>query len=469
MRPAASGSSRQAHEVLQHVGERDRLRARAHPARRHHAGQVEHEVADHFERRGPRTDDHAGAQFGHGHRAFAQQVARFAARGQVRRRALRGLQSAEVHDALHARARGGVAEVHGGLAVDARKVRAGRHRMDEVIGDVDACQRAVEARRVERVGRDDFDAGPAARFERRAPARRGAHRHAPRGEMGHEVRADVAARARSRAREAEARDRGWSRQGAFRSCGPADAGRPRFTAAQVSSLMDNALAQPRQFRVGIRRVLPATKPFPLRSTVSASTAARGHSARITTRSSSKGPAWPSATTSPTCRTCAGSSGGADAYARPRKLGDERGQRKPDRRECVTRRHERGLIADPVECVVGAQRKFVPLAVAANLERIGARARRAEILRRRAHRREAPTVRQGHFAGKRCVGRDRLAQRAARAPAHHAIVDGRPARDRVRRVEPEELADHRSSGSRPPRTRLRPPPAAPGSARSPRAR
>ena len=119
----------------------------------------------------------------------------FAARCQMCGRALRGLQPAEIHDALHAGARGGIAKAHGGLAVDARKVGARGHRVDEVVRDVDARERAVEARRVERVGGHDFHAGPAARFERRAAARRGAHHHPPCGEVGDEIGADVAARA----------------------------------------------------------------------------------------------------------------------------------------------------------------------------------------------------------------------------------------------------------------------------------
>jgi hypothetical protein len=70
-------------QVFEHVVERDGLRARAHPLRRDHRGQVEHEIADDLERGRPGPDDDSGAYFGDRYTAFAQYVAGFAARRQV--------------------------------------------------------------------------------------------------------------------------------------------------------------------------------------------------------------------------------------------------------------------------------------------------------------------------------------------------------------------------------------------------
>ena len=174
------GDLRQAGQVFEHVVERDRLRARAHPARRHHRRQVEDEVADHLERRRAGADDDAGAHLGDGHAAVAQDVAGFAARGEVRRGLAGRLQAAEIDDALHAGARRGIAEVLGGHAIEPREVGPARHRMHEIVGDVDALQR-----RRQRLGR---------RARRPRPARRPG-----------QPRASSAARRRAAARTVEPR------------------------------------------------------------------------------------------------------------------------------------------------------------------------------------------------------------------------------------------------------------------------
>ena len=70
MRPAASGSSGDGDQVGEQVGQRDGRRARAHPGRRDHHRQVVHEVADHLVGRRARADDHAGAHLGDRHRAL---------------------------------------------------------------------------------------------------------------------------------------------------------------------------------------------------------------------------------------------------------------------------------------------------------------------------------------------------------------------------------------------------------------
>ena len=82
---------------------------------------MEDEVADHFECGRARADDDAGAYLGDGDAARAQNLAGLAARREVRRVLLGGLQAAEIDDALHPGARGGVAEILGGHAVEPGK------------------------------------------------------------------------------------------------------------------------------------------------------------------------------------------------------------------------------------------------------------------------------------------------------------------------------------------------------------
>ena len=140
---------------------------------------------------------------------------------------------------------------------------------------------------------------------------------------------------------------------------PAGIGRPRYVAPQFPSLMDNVLARLRQFRAGVPRaaqLLGADRAqlelegprLAIRDDESDLPHARGVERR---RSRDR----------------------ASAVAR-----EERGQRQPDRREFSDRRHERCLVADAVERVVGAQRQLVALAIAAGLEYIGSGAGRAEV-------------------------------------------------------------------------------------------
>ena len=187
---------REPRQPLDQVGESDRLAARAHPARRDHDRQVVDEVADHLERRRAGADDDASPQLGDGRAARSQPLARLAPRAQVRRRGARGrLEPAEVDHAAHARAVGGLAERVRRPPVDGGEAPPRRHRVDEVVGDLGAVQRAAERGAVEGVGGRDLDAVPAARLEGVEAPRGGAHGVAAGGQRRHEVRADVPARA----------------------------------------------------------------------------------------------------------------------------------------------------------------------------------------------------------------------------------------------------------------------------------
>ena len=187
----------QAHEVGDEVAEGDRLAARSHPARRDHDRQVVDEVADHLERSRAGPDDDAGAQLGHGHRgrrAAARRSSR--PRAQVRGRLALRLQPAEVDDAPHARALGSLAERRRGAAVELREASPRRHRVDEVVRDLDAVERDVErgggrARRRRRSLRPPTHAPQGCRDTARRPTHGG-----PRSaNSGDEVRPDVPARA----------------------------------------------------------------------------------------------------------------------------------------------------------------------------------------------------------------------------------------------------------------------------------
>ena len=97
---------RRSRQILQHIVERDRLRARADPARRQHRGQAEHRIADHYEGRRARANDDTGPDFGDRHAALAQNGPGLAARGEMGRGVTHRLRVAAADDAFQ---RGGQA------------------------------------------------------------------------------------------------------------------------------------------------------------------------------------------------------------------------------------------------------------------------------------------------------------------------------------------------------------------------
>ena len=180
------------HEVLDEVVEGDGLGEGAHPAGRDHDGQVVDEVADDLEGGGARADDDPRADLGDGHGAGAQHVARLAAGGEVGGGHPARLQPAEVNDALHAGGLGGLARVLSGPAVALGEVRAGGHRVHEVVDGVDAREGGGQGVGVEGVGLRKLDAGPLASLQRLEPPSRGPDGVSRRQQPGYKVAADVA-------------------------------------------------------------------------------------------------------------------------------------------------------------------------------------------------------------------------------------------------------------------------------------
>ncbi len=183
-----------AHQVFEQVGERDGRGLRLHPLRREHERQVVDQVADHLVRGRAGPDDDAGADFRDRYRALPQPLAGLAAGHEMLGVRVVRNQSAQIDDAAHARGSRRAREVFRGLQVEAAEIAPGSHRMDEVVGHVDAVQRRRERLRPQRVGLDDVHAGPAARLEHLAIAPRGANRAALAQQPDDEIGADIAGR-----------------------------------------------------------------------------------------------------------------------------------------------------------------------------------------------------------------------------------------------------------------------------------
>ena len=78
----------------------------------------------------------------------------------------RGLQSAQVDDALDARSLGSSAEVPGGPPVALGKVRAGGHGVHQVVGDLHSGEGCLQRVRLQRIRGDALDLVPASPAER---------------------------------------------------------------------------------------------------------------------------------------------------------------------------------------------------------------------------------------------------------------------------------------------------------------
>ena len=134
------------HDIL----DRDGLRARVDPARRHHQRQPLDEVAQHLERRAARPDHHRGAHVDELGDALAQQLRDLVAGAQVDRGVGAGRpEAAQVDDALDAGGARRLAEVDRGGAVALGEVvaraRAAAHRVDQVVGGAHAFERLGQA------------------------------------------------------------------------------------------------------------------------------------------------------------------------------------------------------------------------------------------------------------------------------------------------------------------------------------
>ena len=140
-----AGVGERPHDVV----DRDRLRARVDPARRHHQRQPLDEVAQHLERGAARPDHHRGAHVDELGHALGQQLRDLVARAQVERGVGPGRpEAAQVDDALDAGGARRLAEVDRGRAVAlgevVARVRAAAHRVDQVVGGAHALERLGE-------------------------------------------------------------------------------------------------------------------------------------------------------------------------------------------------------------------------------------------------------------------------------------------------------------------------------------
>jgi hypothetical protein len=183
----------QGHQVVEQLVECQGGRSRVDPARRDHHRQVRHEIAHHLEGGGARPDDDAGPELGDRHRPLSEDLPGLDPGGQMHGVDLRGCQATEIDDAPDPGGRRGIGEVARREPVAGRKIGAGHHRMDEVVGDADAIQRPAQGRGLERVGGNELDTPPALGLERGEPSGSGAHAMPVPGQPCGQVAADIAA------------------------------------------------------------------------------------------------------------------------------------------------------------------------------------------------------------------------------------------------------------------------------------
>ncbi len=195
------------------------------------------EVAHHFVGGRAGADDDARANLGDGHGARAQPVAGLLARQQVLGRRVARHEAAEIDDALDTCGRGRAREVVGGLEIEAGESLACRHRVDEVIGNVDIGESRRERGGLQRIGLDQVDAFPWLRGEHLAVAGRSAHGANAGGEQrGDEVGADVSARSEDEeTKQVAGRVSGHQRSLCTAMRGPGAGHTPRSTARLPSN------------------------------------------------------------------------------------------------------------------------------------------------------------------------------------------------------------------------------------------
>ncbi len=148
-------------EVLEDVADTDRLAARLHPPWRDHDRQPLGQAPDQFETHRPGTDDDRGTELDHRHATGGQDTAHLVARVQVIAQGLgRVAQPPQVDDPADARPSGRRGEDLRNLAVALGEGLAARHRMHQVVRDVNAIQRSTRCVLVGEVALDQLHAGP---------------------------------------------------------------------------------------------------------------------------------------------------------------------------------------------------------------------------------------------------------------------------------------------------------------------
>ncbi len=143
---------------------------------------------------------------------------------------------AEIDDALDTGSGRCAREVVGGLEIEAAEILACRHRVDEVVGDVDIPERCGERFGLQRVGFDEFDILPRLRREHLAVAGSGTHAPAAAGdEHGHEVGSDVSARTEHQVATLRGLQRGGHQRSFCRATSRPGAGQTPRSSARLPS------------------------------------------------------------------------------------------------------------------------------------------------------------------------------------------------------------------------------------------
>ena len=162
------------HEIRHEVGEGDGLGRRAHPGRADHDREPLDEDPDQLEREAAGPEHDAAPHLDDGHRRRAQHLAGLVPAAQVPREPGLGPEAADVDDAADSGRPRRRPEVAGRVAVLRLEVGAAPHRVDQVVGGVDARERGLQRGRVEAVAVDGLVAEAQSAREGRRPARHAA-------------------------------------------------------------------------------------------------------------------------------------------------------------------------------------------------------------------------------------------------------------------------------------------------------
>ncbi len=148
-------------QIRQNVADGDRLHLGLDPFRGDHHWQPFGQIPHHLKRDTARTDDDGGAKLGDGNPGGGERLTGRLPRGQMLAHALvTRAQTAQIDDVLYPGVFGGGGEVARGLQVAVFKPGLGcAHRMNQVVGGVDAGKCRAQALGLEHVGFSHLDLG----------------------------------------------------------------------------------------------------------------------------------------------------------------------------------------------------------------------------------------------------------------------------------------------------------------------
>ena len=133
------------------------------------------QIADDLPGSRARTDNHSGTKFCHRHATRPQYVAGLLSRAKVGRTGCFRYQASEIHNPTDTLPFSCSGKVTCRACIEPRKVRAGRHRVHEVVGGVDVLQHPIERIRSQGIGRSKLDVSPFAALENLDITRRRAY------------------------------------------------------------------------------------------------------------------------------------------------------------------------------------------------------------------------------------------------------------------------------------------------------